>query len=84
MEKFEKHIVALWDNFRGFDQNKGHRDWNLFVKNGFLPKGQNCKVLKTISISVDFLFELYIIVNLNTFFFCCGLYTKMNKKFSLS
>lgn len=83
MEKFEKYVVALWDNFGGSDQNKGAEIGIYLWKNGFLPKGQNCKVLKAISISVDFLFELYI-VNLNTFFFCCGLYTKLNKKFSLS
>lgn len=81
MEKFEKYVVALWDNFGGSDQNTRAQGLE-FICGGFLPEGQNCKVLKAISISVDFLFELYI-VNLNTFFFCCGLYTKMNKKFSL-
>lgn len=39
MEKFEKYVVALWDNFGGSDQNTRAQDWNLFVEKWISPRG---------------------------------------------
>lgn len=57
MEKFEKHGSSLWDNIEGPGEKgrKGSLGLKFYYGNGFLLKGQNCKLMKAFSVSVDFL-----------------------------